>query len=228
MESSPCPCRAARLGAALLGVCIYAALWPQVFFGTSFEAVFAAAMHGDIPIRWTGIAVIGLLCLLFGLHEIREQGHGFVIGSFLWSILVIALLVWAVTVRWPSPAAAGVSVFGFHLWRAALIGWACGNAMNLIVQLRGLRGRRADDPPAPPNPARLMRRTRVTTEVTEEIEDHGIEALPLAHRAAMRLPPRVSADLIGRGALPQITYVRQPDGTFVPADDADAVPVRRR
>jgi hypothetical protein len=231
-----CPCRAARWGVALLTWCVYSAIFAPVFFGTSFATVFAAAMQGDIPMRWAGAAVIGLLSLFGGLYEIRRHGHEMHLGSVVWSVLVVGFVGWLLFSHGGSLALKAfdiqVSPLSGHVVRAVMWGWAVSNIFNLFLQLRDVFRRRPiiDVPswPVPRVPRMLLRRRWVTIE--DEIEGHGIEALltRMGH-AAMRPPPRVSpADIEHDGALPQIAYVRQPDGSFIEVHLPDAVPDRRR
>jgi hypothetical protein len=223
----------ARVGVALLTWCVYSAVFAPVFFGASFAAVFAAAMQGDIPIRWTGIAVIGLLALFGGLNEIRREGHELHVGSVVWSMLVVPVVGWLLLS--PQGFNHPLNTLNFHIARMVVVGWGVSNVFNFWLQFRDvIRRRRRPVVAAKPVPMarvpRLLRRRRVSTEWVEEIEGHGIEAGEFpALRGAVRPPPRVSPDVIEHGGnAPQITYVRQPDGSFVEVPTPHAVPVDRR
>jgi hypothetical protein len=211
------------VGVALLMWCVYSAVFAPVFFNASFASVFAPAMNGDVPIRWTGIVVIGLLCLFGGMNEIRRHGHDVHLESVAWSVLVVAAVGYLLFSMAPN------NTLNFHLLRMVLVGWGVSNAFNLWLQF-ALRRRTA--PAERPVPVvrvpRLLRRRRVSTEWIEEIQGHGIEAGSFPPVHAVHLPPGASPDMIAHnGAVPQITYVKHGD-TFIPVDVPEAVRGRRR
>jgi hypothetical protein len=214
------------VGVVLLVWCIYSALFAPVFFNASFASVFAAAMHGAIPIRWTGTAIIGLLALFGGLLRIRREGHELQPGSVLWSVLVVAVIgYWLLHV---SP----LSTFEFHVLRMLLVGWGVSNAFNLWLQFHFRRRSAPAERPVPvARVPRLVRRRRVSTEWVEEFQGHGFEGVgqfPWSNTPSVHLPPGVSPDMIAHnGAPPQITYVRHGD-TFIPVQMSGAVRERRR
>ena len=203
----PCPCRVARWGVALLTWCVYSALFAPVFFNASFAAAFFAAMHGDISIRWTGAAIIGLACLFGGLHRIRRSGHELQPGSVLWSLLVVAAVTYFCWLLRNAPRLNAQDAQDFHLVRMLMIGWAVSNAFNLWLQFH-------------------FRRSVFITGWKDGAAS-GIRHFP-AMQHATRTPPRAAPDVIAsRGAVPQVGYVTRA-ATSVPVFMPDAARDRRR
>lgn len=231
----PCPCRPVRVGAALLTMSVYSAVFAPVFFDKPFATVAGHLVRGDIPLVdqpfiWAGCAVFGLLGVGIGLHRIRTEGHGLKPGSFLWSIGVIAFVAWVLWLGFPQ------SDFGFHVMRMLLIAWAASNASNIVLQLVEVwrrrpavrRRRRHPSMQRMQQASRLLHRRRVTTILVEEIlPDHVLAA----GRSAEGHSGHIAPDLLEHlGDVPLIDLVPHDDGSFIPRDlrKGEAVPVRRR
>jgi hypothetical protein len=237
-----CPCRPARAGVALLTWCVYSAAFAPVFFGASFAAVFAAAMKGNVPVLWTGIALLGLGSLYGGIHEIRRHGHDMHLDSVAWSVLVVAGVTYRLTIMPDSligsPDALGspVSALDFHLVRMFLAGWGVSNAFNLGLQFRNVFRRRrpvvAAARPGPRGPVAVQRsrlpllsRYVRVTETLEEIEGEALPVYPPVMGNSAALPAaRASAEIIQHNGKLYIEH----DGKLVPLREPDAVPVDRR
>jgi hypothetical protein len=141
-----CPCNFARLGVCLLTWCVYAAAWPQAFFGHNLAWVLARAKAGDISdgmVIWATFAAAGLLCLVVGLREALTHDDDFDGASFAWSVGVIALATFALLNHWYL----NISPLTLHASRALWLGWMAGNVVNIGLQLRSLCGHYADSAP---------------------------------------------------------------------------------
>ena len=219
------PCEAARIGAFVVTYAIYVA-W---LYGLG--PMLALVMQGNgLGILWAGVGGLGLGSLIGGIGSALTHEDPFRAGSFVWSVGVIGLGLYALQHHWVLTD----SAFNYHASVAFWLGWMASNAVNLWLQLRGrfrlsrrpVRGPTSIREPRAPRPSRYV---RITETLDEFEEGHGIEALPLTRRGAMRMPPRGAPDVVEHdGAAAQITYVRQPDGSFVEVLLPDALPVNRR
>jgi hypothetical protein len=236
----PCTCRGVRLGVGLLSMCGYSAFYSPVFFGASLAAVVADAMRGDVPVIWTACAVFGALSLIGGIYQIRRDGHGFKAGSFIWSCGVGGAVAWRLAHYPDCIGQTGwfgyvIDAFNYHLVRMLLIAWLASNASNVALNLFEAwrlhrRARPVRRPVAQPEPGDVLHGRQVTEEWVAEFDAHGIEGALEAVRNALHAPPHASTDLIEGGeGVPQIDYVRDENGDFVPVmPPGERVPVRRR
>jgi hypothetical protein len=138
--------------------------------------------------------------------------------SVLWSVGIVCLSVYALRHGWHLQGDA----LNFHLSRAFWWGWLSSNAFNLFVQLRGLVPQRADVEPViettPSSPLRYVwRRVHVREAVYE-----GLAPLPDARPP--HVPPLPAPDEI---ALPEIVYVPDQGGNFIPVERVPVERVRR-
>jgi hypothetical protein len=235
-----CSCRGLRYGVALLATSLYSAAFSSVFFGKPVAEVVAAAQRGDVPVIWSGVAVVGVLSLLGGFIHLRRDGHGFKFGSFIWSCGVVAAVEWRLANFPASMIGTGCfgyvfDAFGYHFMRMMFIAWLASNASNIALNLfevwRRWRSRPVYRPVAQPIPRSVLHGRRVTEEWVGEFGAHGIEAALQAVRNALHAPPHVSSDLIGdSSAGPQIEYVQDENGDFIPVMPSarDRLSVRRR
>jgi hypothetical protein len=218
-----CPCWHARIGAGLLTFCLSIA-----FAGHQTGAYLLALRRGDIsPVMavWVGLALLGVGLFLRGLRAARDHADEFSLGSFVWSVLVIALGVAALrdqTYLVP-PMSADAIVIGKAFW----LGWIANNIVNIWLQLRGLGGRRSDLPDYLQPPRRSLfgfrRRTIKITEWTA-----GNAPMPDYQPPAASPPAHASPVIDHDGAAPQIGYL-DGNGNFIPVQLPPAsVPVSRR
>jgi hypothetical protein len=235
-----CSCRGLRYGVALLATSLYSAAYSTVFFGKPFAEVVAGAMRGDVPLIWAGVAAFGVLSLIGGVIHIRRDGHGFKAGSFIWSCGVVAAVAWRLAHYPDCIGQTGwfgyvIDAFNYHLVRMLLVAWLASNASNIALNLFEVwrlrrRARPVRRPVAQPVPRDVLHGRQVTEEWVAEFDAHGIEGALEAVRNALHAPPHASTDLIeGGAAVPQIDYVRDENGDFVPVmPPGERVPVRRR
>lgn len=240
----PCACRPVRYGVALLAMGAYSTFYAQVFFGKPFAAVVGPVLRGDVPvvdmpIKWMACALFGVLCLGGGIYRIYTEGHDFKAGSFLWSVGVVAAVLWRLT-HYPNCIGEvgwfglRIDAFDFHVTRMLLVAWLASNAANIALQLIEVWRRRPRvprrNPALQPVSSGLLHHRRVTTALIEEIESDGIAAENLARHLGQILPADVLRAVEHGGDVPLIDLVPQDDGSFIPAQQPqrEAVPVKRR
>ena len=200
-------------------------------------AVTAAAMKGDVPVIWSGVAAFGVLSLLIGFYRVRHEGHGFKAGSFLWSVGAVAVCVyrlnhWNLSIGQIGWFGETITAFNYHFLRMLMVAWGVSNASNIALNLREVFRRRRPRLPRRPvfqpvqQTAGLLHRRKVTTAWVEEIEGQHVFGQSAAHR-----PAHIAPDLLEQlGDVPLIDLVPTGEGEFIPLDlpQREAVPVRRR
>ena len=205
LEMWSCPCGTARAGACVSAWCAY---WLSV---TGWPAMLAHIARGDgAGVVWTLLAIFGFGGVLLGIREALRHDDAFNGDSFLWSVAVIALGIFAVRNGWYLDD----TMLDWHLSHAFWLGWTASNAVNIWLQLRGMRRREArlmGEPAKSHFFFRSRRRLRQTREWSEEIEARVLDALP-----ARPAPRPISPAVVERSEpLPQIVYVKEGDA-FVP------------
>lgn len=218
-----CPCQFGRLGAFLLTACLY---WAWALGG--LPAMLAALHAGDIlAVAWAGAALFGAGWLLIGIGEALSHADPFNPRSILWSAGVIALAGYALSHGWVF----GGNALLFHLSRAAWFGWIASEVFNLWLNLRGLGRRREVDasPVCAPGRQEVLTgprfRRRRRLEWVEDVEASGDIPCPAAPPPGFSI--RAAAGPVGQDQpLPQIVYVKDKNGQFVPLPGA--VPLDRR
>jgi hypothetical protein len=183
------PCHLARVGAFLLTLSIYAAVWPQVFFGASFDVVISKLVAGDIFSAkglWGALLVLGVGTLAAGLRAMLSHDDPIDWQSLCWSGGVIALALWAISHEWYLTD----SAVAWHASRALWLAWMASNGVNLWLQLRGVFGWRGNHVvpvqpyypavPGPPSPEyfswrRWFRRTEWSDGTQHYAETEGFE-----------------------------------------------------
>jgi hypothetical protein len=217
-----CPCNYGRLGAFLTTAAIYLAFQ----FG-GIAAMIDLALAGNIiGIAWAVGAVLGVGNLFVGISEALSHDDGFEAGSVIFSGGVIGLAAWGLEHHW---YLSGGPVW-LHLSRAAWFGLIGSEVFNIWLNLRNIarRGREFgsyDTNPVPVEQPRRLRRRR-SIEWVEEIEGNGVEAHHLIthdHPGSNTHFPEIDHE-----AAPQIVYVKDRNGDFIPVQLPDAVPVSRR
>lgn len=205
------------MGAVLL---TFAAYWLSL---TGLSPMFAQIAHGDpAAVAVAVMAGAGVICAAAGLAAAFTHDDPFRVESFVWSVAVLTLGVYALRHHWVLTD----SACAYHASRACWFAWMASNAVNVWLQLRGSFGRRQPVVTMQRPQVPRLRRRRVTTEWLEELEGRGIEPCVLAGNSAVQLPHRISPDVIEQGgALPELVYVKRGDA-FVPIPDA--MPVDRR
>jgi hypothetical protein len=229
-----CPCNEARWGAALLTWCLYTAAWSQAFVGQSLAALIARAGRGDISVEmgaWAAVAALGRYWLLSGLREAQSHADEFRLGSFVWSVGVIALVGHVLMSRTGPVQPDGV--------RAFLFAWVGGNIVNIWLQLRGVVGRRVPvEPVAAEAPLslrqRTLRRFRLSSRSGDAEWDEATEWYGNDHHSApppqfFPAPPHIAPVIEHDRAAPQIGYL-DGNGNFIPVQlpPGQKVPVNRR
>jgi hypothetical protein len=213
-----CPCGMARVGACVTAWCVY---WLYV---SGWSPMLANITRGDGDgVVWVLLAIFGFGGLWLGIREARRHHDMFNGESFLWSVAVLALGMFALRGGWYLDD----SAFDWHLSRAFWFGWMASNAVNIWLQLRGMRGREVPvGPEAGTIRISLSRRwMQRTTEWSERFEADRNNPLP-----SHELPRRDVSPVIEHDAppLPKIVYVKEGDA-FVPVRlPAPAVPVEHQ
>jgi hypothetical protein len=215
-----CPCNYGRLGAFTVTACM---VWALAFGGIPATVNFALAGN-FIAIAWAVAAVFGVGWLCIGISEALSHDDGFNPRSVIFSAAVIGLAAYALRNGWYLRGDALL----FYLSRAFWWGLIGSEVFAIWLNLRGRRHARCPVIEQP-QPSRLRRRRRFTIE--EEIEGHGIEAehMRLSGFNGVNRPAHGYPDLIEHdGGAPQIVWVRDRNGNFIPVQLPDAVPVGRR
>jgi hypothetical protein len=226
-----CPCKDGRIGAFVTVFWLY---WVYQLGGVA--SVLALLRAGDsLAIGGAVVAVGGVLLLLNGISEALSHDDNFEGASFLWSVSVIGLSIYALLHHWYIDAAS------VHVSRALWFSWMASNAFNVWLQLRGVVGRRVPVEPdiqerqAPlPLRQRTLRRFRLSSrsgnaewdEATEWYgNDHQSSPPPQFFPAPAHIAPVIEHD----GAAPQIGYL-DGNGNFIPVQlpPGQKVPVSRR
>jgi hypothetical protein len=196
--------------------------------------MLAQVEQGDpFGIAWAAFAILGVANLLIGIGSALTHEDDFRLGSFVWSVGVMALGAYALTHKWVLTDSADSYHYSYAFW----LGWMASNAVNLWLQLRGWVGQRQPVMPLEqPQQTRLHRRRRIRTEWLEEFEAHDIDAGQLqidqlhhAEYSPLHLPfPAAPGVIEHAGDASQLVYVKQ-GNTFVPLGLPDAtLPVDRR
>ena len=125
----------------MLTWCLYAVIWPEVFFGETFDVVVGRLAAGDVingTGLWVGLVAVGFGLVWQGVKAARSHEDPVDRRSLAWSVGVIALGLTALHNGWYVEGDA----LDFHLSRVFWLGWIASNAANLWLQLRGVIGRR--------------------------------------------------------------------------------------
>lgn len=133
-----CPCVSARHGAFVLGLCAYAAIRSQAFFGQSAMFIANAAHNGNaaafvVAGLWLALALFGLCWAVAGYRATLTHFDPVNSLSVIYSVGVIALCWWLLQ----SVLSPGGDVL-VEIGRAFAVAWIASNAVNLWLQLRGL------------------------------------------------------------------------------------------
>jgi hypothetical protein len=118
-----CPCWKARIGAGLLTWCLYMGFCVQPA-GRLLGQPMSGDMSGVIVV-WAILTALGLGLFIKGIREALSHADHFRMGSFVWSVGVIALCVTAL--RDHDYIAALPSVEAANGFRATWLGWMANN-----------------------------------------------------------------------------------------------------
>jgi hypothetical protein len=170
---------------------------------------------------WALLAIFGIGSLALGVRAAFMHRDAFYGEGFLWSLLMLALGVFALRNRWYLDADA----FEVDLSGAFWLGWMASNAFNIWLQLRGLFGVQGGRVPEPDSPHILFsqRETRLRTERYEQFTTRRINLA--ADEVPDQAPSRVIPPPIEHHAAPpEILYVKEGD-RFVPVKRPRAAPL---
>jgi hypothetical protein len=225
-----CPCNEGRIGAFIVVFCL---AFASMCINGGLPAMLALVAAGNaLAIGWAIFGGCGVVLLVHGIFEALSHDDDFEAGSFLYSVSVIGLSVWGLLHHWYLDAASA----GFS--RALWLGWIASNAFNIFLQLRGRR--HAAAPPAVrqrpaslPLAQRTLRRFRLSrasgnAEWTEATEWYGNDHQSSPPPQFFPAPPHIASVTGPDGEAPQIVYVQDRNGDFIPVQLPAAVPVNRR
>lgn len=210
-----CPCGMGRAGACATAWCAY---WLSV---VGLSPMLVQIMRGDgAGVLWVLLAIFGVGSLALGLRAAFMHRDGFYGEGFLWSVLVLALGVFALRNRWYLDGDA----FEVHLSRAFWLGWMASNAFNIWLQLRGLFWRDVGTV-SEPRSSSIVISQRETWERTERYAEVTRERNAAGHEAPGAAPPVVVPPAIEhRAAAPETLYVKEGE-EFVPVRRPRTAPV---
>jgi hypothetical protein len=169
---------------------------------------------------WALLAIFGIGSLALGVRAAFMHRDAFYGEGFLWSVLVLALGVFALRNRWYLDADA----LEVDLSRGFWFGWMASNGFNIWLQLRGLVGDHCGSVPEPDSPHILFsqRETRLRTERYEQVTTRRMNLA--ADEVPDQAPARVIPPAIEHQAVaPEILYVKEGD-QFVPVRRQRAAP----
>jgi hypothetical protein len=211
-----CPCKEGRYGAFGLVVSVY---WAMQCGGVAamLNLVSAGAGMGIWWAIWTGCAV---LLLIEGIRQALSHDDNFDGQSVAVSVGLIGLALWALAHHWFWIGPEWTT----HISRVVWPGLIASEVFNLWLNFRGRRHAAPVAPVVRDEPRRLRRRRSI--EWVEEIEGHGVGADDLArhHLGSNTHFPEIDH----HGEAPQIVYVKDREGNFIPVQAPGSVPVSRR